>query len=243
MIAKAPPPDFEYPEGDLESVADLFAYRAWIMALFGPHLCGRLLEIGAGIGTFSRDFRALPAVTQMTLVEPSKRQSDILKKTFEGADNVAIHGEAIERALAEIPAASVDTIVMINVLEHIEDDAAVVHALHEKLVRGGKLLIFVPALPLLYGAIDRKVGHWRRYTRSTLRACFAKAEYDISTLHYFDLLGVLPWLVMNRLLGRSNIDRRMARLYDRLGVPLTRGFEALVAPPIGKNLVLVAVKR
>src|SRR3990172_5931740 len=107
---------------------------------------------------------------------------------------------------------------------------------------GGRLLIFVPALPALYGSLDRVFGHCRRYTKSSLERLVAGAGFGVVRLCYFDILGVLPWWIVGRLARSRTISPAMVGLYDRIAVPIGRALETVVPPPFGKNLVLIAQK-
>jgi hypothetical protein len=104
----------------------------------------------------------------------------------------------------------------------------------------GKLLLFVPALPWLYGSLDRKVGHQRRYTLRSLREVVEGAGFSVEFIRYFDMVGVLPWFIAGRVSRMATFSDRAARLYDRLVVPTARAMERRLRPPIGKNLLCVA---
>jgi hypothetical protein len=104
------------------------------------------------------------------------------------------------------------------------------------------LLLFVPALPWLFGSLDEVVQHRRRYTRAALRTLMSSAELAIEELTYFDLAGVIPWFVAARILRLRTVTGPTARLYDRLVVPVGERLERHAKPPIGKNLLCVAVK-
>ena len=136
-----------------------------------------------------------------------------------------------------------ESVVFLNVLEHIEDDAAALRELHRKLVPGGRLLVYVPAFQVLYTSMDRKVGHLRRYTRATLIAAVTAAGFAVEHSRYADSLGFFATLVF-KLFGnaRGTLDRHGIRLYDRRVFPLSRALDALVSPLFGKNVLLVAVK-
>ena len=112
----------------------------------------------------------------------------------------------------------------------------------DTLKTGGKLLIFVPALPFLYSELDRVYGHFRRYRRRELRNCIESAGFRIEKLRYFDISGVLPWWLLNTLMGKTSLHRPSLTVYDRLLVPPTKFVESVFPPLIGKNLILIASK-
>lgn len=227
-----------YEGRDLEALYDLANYQRWIVDAFRPSLHGRTIEFGAGIGAISRHL--LPTVEALDLVEPSANLAAALRERFAADPRVSVRPVALEDFLAGCDANSYDTCVLVNLLEHIRDDVAALKALHGILRPGGTLLGFVPAMPSLFSRLDALLGHHRRYTRAGLAAIVADAGFSILTLRYFDLLGVVPWWLINTLGGKRTFDPAMARLYDRVGVPLTRAIESVIAPPFGKNLLLVA---
>jgi SAM-dependent methyltransferase len=175
-------------------------------------------------------------------VEPSSNLVDDLSMEFSGKVNVTIVSSTVESYISAAPNGSRDSAVFVNVLEHIEDDAEVMSGFFRLLRPGGHLLIFVPALSWLFSALDSAVGHCRRYNKNGLTALMKEAGFEVVSVRYFDLLGVVPWWLVYTLGGKMDFNPRLSRLYDRLFVPVTRALEAVISPPVGKNLVLVARK-
>jgi predicted SAM-dependent methyltransferase len=134
-----------------------------------------------------------------------------------------------------------DSIIYVNVLEHISDDEAELRIIHETLSPGGRAFVFVPALSWLFGEFDRSIGHYRRYSKPELEQKCGRAGFRIVMSKYFDLIGVLPWWVKYRLLKSNRLEPRVVQLYDKF-VPLVSVTERFVTPPLGKNLILVAEK-
>lgn len=230
----------EYAGADLEALQVLRQYRDWILNEFKPHLSGAAVEIGAGIGSYSE--LLLKFVSSLDLVEPSALQFRHLEQRFLGDPRIRVLQAGAEAWAQAAPSESRDTIIMINVLEHISDDVQTLRDLHRVLRPGGHLLLFVPALMLLYSRLDSLLGHHRRYDRSGLTQKVEGAGFDVLWCHYFDFLGILPWLVVNRLGGATTFSPKAASLYDAVGVPMTRTLERYHRPPIGKNLILAATR-
>jgi SAM-dependent methyltransferase len=136
--------------------------------------------------------------------------------------------------------ASVDTVILVNVLEHIEDDKWALRCIMRMLRSGGHLLIFVPAMQFLMSNLDRLLGHYRRYEKAELASKVGSAGGQILICKYFDFLGILPWFVFNRLLGVTRFSRPLVGVNDALIVPIGRWIEGRFEPPLGKNLILVA---
>lgn len=230
----------EYPGDELASLAEMPNYNAWIFSHFRSHLGGRAVEFGAGLGTVSASLA--PAVDALELVEPSPRFARILKDRFAALPNVAVIGSTFEAAVAQMPDGGRDAAVMVNVLEHIEDDGAALRDLFRILAPGGRLLLFVPALPALYSEFDRRVGHFRRYRLNPLRNAIASSGFEIVVGRYFDSVGALSWWLINKVARATTINSGLASLYDRAFVPPLRFLENVIAPPVGKNIVIVARK-
>lgn len=230
----------EYSGEDLEILANLHRYRTWIIDTISPHVRGRVAEIGAGIGSFTADLLRLPVVTHIDVVEPSPPLFAHLHTRFTGEERITVIPRMCEEWSSKAEAASLDTVVMINVLEHIEDDLAVLNAIRNALRPDGRLVVFVPAMMFLFSKLDSFYGHFRRYQRPGLARLMEDAGLTVLENRYFDVLGVLPWLVMNRWLGKTEFNPSQIALYDRIGIPITRTVESLIRPPFGKNLLLVA---
>lgn len=229
-----------YEGRELEAAANLVNYYRWVIDGFRPYLNGAGTEIGAGIGTFSQYLR--PHLTSLDAVEPSPTQYETLQACFADDAGVRVFSETIDNYHKRVGDGARDTVCMVNVLEHIEDDAAALASLHDVLGSGGHLCIFVPALPFLYSKLDKILEHFRRYTRAELESKMAAAGFDVVECKYMDVLGVPAWGLVNTLLGSTNLNPQMAALYDRAFVPVTRAVESLVTPPFGKSLLAIGRK-
>jgi hypothetical protein len=161
----------------------------------------------------------------------------------EGGANVATYNSIFRGVADEIAARErPDSIIYVNVLEHIADDEGELRVVHDTLAERGRIFIFVPALRWLYGSFDRLVGHERRYAWRELRAKCERAGLRVLKSIYFDAAGVLPWWAKYRVLRSAKMGAGAVRFYDRFVVPPLRRLEALIPPPVGKNILLVAEK-
>jgi SAM-dependent methyltransferase len=224
----------------IDALESLNNYRNWILDEFGPYLNGRTVEIGAGSGSLSE--KLLQFVPELDLIELSPELSQRLKSRLGNRENVTLHNSSAEDWLAEAEPSSRETIVMVNVLEHIEDDVASLKQIFNTLTPGGALLIFVPALNFLFSRLDHEHGHFRRYGKNELKLKTEQAGFDILQIKYMDLLGIAPWLVMNKWLEKTEFDEGLVRLYDTIGIPTTRFLESILRSPLGKNVLLIAKK-
>lgn len=218
---------------NLEVMAEAVNYNAFLHAQVAAHAHAgdRALDFGAGIGTFALEFARRGG--DVACLEPDAAQAARL----EGL------GLLVFRDLDDVADASLDYVYTLNVLEHIDDDAAAMRALAAKLRPGGRLFVYVPAFPVLYSSMDRKVGHVRRYRREGLGALVATAGLRDVRARYVDSLGFLAALAFKWLGNeRGDIDRRALRLYDRFVFPPSRALDRLVGRWFGKNVLLTARK-
>lgn len=232
------PESDDFPGEVLEDMGEMPNYNNWIVEHFRNQLRGKVAEIGAGLGTISELLR--PHVDSLHLIEPTPALASRLQTRFSNDEGCLVEEKTLESWMASSVNGAYDAIVMVNVLEHIEDDATAARGLFEAIQPGGKLMIFVPALPFLYSELDRIYGHYRRYRRRELRACIESAGFRIDRLHYFDITGVLPWWLLNTLMGKTSFHQPSLTIYDKFLVPPTRLFESVLRPPLGKNLILIA---
>lgn len=236
--------EVEYFGHDLDSMDLAVNYHNWILDIFRPALGQDIVEVGAGTGSFSK-LLLETSPKSLTLIEPSdmfeKLKREIDPVEYETEINL-INGIFNDFVKTNSSDPQPDTIVYINVLEHVEDDAAELQLMRSTLSENGKICIFVPAVPFLLSDFDRQIGHFRRYSRNELVSKCENAGFKILLVRGFDFPGILPWLVKYRLMRSLSIEQSMVKLYDRLFVPPIRFVEDIIKPPIGKNLILVAEK-
>lgn len=215
--------------------ADAPRYRRYQFDLIAAH-CGRsILEVGAGLGEFSAQFENL---TRLVLTDTDPVCLDALRQRFAGRPEVEVRPLDLEGSL-DI-ADRVETVLAMNVLEHIPDDRAALRDLARAVVPGGSIVLWVPAYPSLYGEFDRLVGHVRRYRPEQLRQVVTDAGLEVARLHPVNALGGLSWWLAVRT-GRTTSPRPgLIRLYDRVVVPAERALEKVITPPFGQSILCVA---
>lgn len=228
-------PELRQPEMD-ESLARMAAagnYTSWLLDRARPYLGDSVVDLGAGIGTFSEP---LAAELDVVAVEPDRRLADLLRTRAEGNQRLTVvdgDAETLRRLGRRF-----DSILCLNVLEHIEDDAAALQACFEALEPGGHLLLLVPAHELLFGAVDELAGHVRRYSSRAVRQQLEAAGFAVVELQHVNPAGALGWLVFSKLLRRSQVPQGPLAVYDRF-VPLLRLLDRLRLP-FGLSLWAVA---
>jgi SAM-dependent methyltransferase len=234
---------FDYEGGDLEAMSLANKYYKWIVGTIKPFLGEHIVEVGAGVGSFSRLLRDTEPKT-LTLIEPSKKTHAKLKDELRSTKTTEVktindYLKGHEKELKD----KVDTFVYINVFEHIKDDQAELQRIADTLQKGGHAIVFVPALKGLYSEFDRGIGHYRRYNKERLQKLAEGAGMEVVTTRYMDMLGILPWWFSMVLMKNTKLTPKLVRLYDTLFVPIIRAFETTIHAPVGKNVLLVAKKR
>ena len=223
----------------LNQLAKLDSYNHWVYERISPALGRRVLEVGSGTGNITQFLCAGGREVTATDIVPSYRSQ--LERLFDGNPNVRVEKfDLTAEAPYEFVADPFDSVVCLNVLEHIEEDLFALAQMRDSLAPGGKLALLVPAHRFLYGEFDRAVGHFRRYERRELADKLEKTGFVLREMKFFSLAAALPWLINGRLLKRDYIPAGQANLANLL-VPLLK-LERLIGPPCGLSLIAIAQK-
>ncbi len=230
--------DFRYETSDLEAMLFAKNYYNWIISKFRNRIGKRILEVGAGCGNFT-EYILQESVDRVTCLEPSKNLVTKLESKFASNHKVEILNCYLNE-YSEEPKKHFDTIFYINVLEHVQDDLEELIIASNKLENDGHMLITVPALPFIYGKLDKEFGHYRRYLKADLAGKVKQANMAILKIGYMDIAGILPWWFMYKVLGTQKLSARSVKIYDTIAIPICRFIERIMPIPIGKNLFLIA---
>lgn len=216
-------------------------YNIWQYRRIKRFIGRRVCEIGAGIGNMSALLtHDRPELLLLTDTDPYYRT--ILQQRFLGHPGLRVEeltlpdGNAADR----FGTLGLETVVALNVIEHIEEDVAAMRSMRDMLAPGGRAIVLVPALRWLYGSLDRELGHARRYTRRELRTHMEQAGLRVEHLFYFNLVGTIGWFVNARVRKVPRIPLDQLRIFDSL-VPLLR-LEDAVPLPFGQSLIAVGVR-
>lgn len=227
---------------DLEAMSITVNYQRWIFDGFLPFIGDHVVEVGAGTGSFS-ELLVQAAPETLALVEPSEMFDKLTQTVGLTGTKTAVdfYRSIFVNAAGEIcKKQRPDSLIYVNVLEHIEDDRAELELIYDSLVPGGHVMIFVPALMSLYSEFDRMIGHFRRYSKPELEEKCRGAGFQIVRSRYFDFAGIVPWFIKLKLLRSRYLNADAVKAYDRLVIPLVRRLESAITPLIGKNVLLVA---
>jgi SAM-dependent methyltransferase len=233
---------FAYVSTELHALAEAKNYYRWVIRQFAPFIGKRVIEVGAGIGTFAGSLLNHVAVSELVLVEPSDNLLPLLQRRFAEDPRVKIVPGYFQPIAIPAGPAGIDSIVLVNVLEHMAEDQAFLEDAHAALIPGGTLLLLVPALPWIFGRLDQAFGHYRRYTKTALANKLHVAGFDIIRLAYVNLLGIAGWFLTGRVLGRTTLKSGYVRWYDRWVIPWLSRLEGRWEPPCGQSLIVIARK-
>jgi len=220
---------------ELDTFAHARNWKAYLRALMGPWLHGRVLEVGAGIGATTAAFRD-GAQARWTALEPDGALAGRLRARVEQLPlPVDVVVGTLSSATFDEP---FDCVLYVDVLEHIEKDAEELQRAADLLARQGTIVVLSPAHQALYTAFDRAIGHFRRYDAAGLRR-LTPSGTSLAHLAYVDSAGLLL-SAANRILLRSAMPTvRQVQTWDRWFVPVSRGLDGLVGGRMGKSILAV----
>jgi SAM-dependent methyltransferase len=221
----------------LDSLDGAGNYAAWIFELIEPHLGDEVLEVGAGHGTFTKMLAR--KTKRVVACDMSERCVDRLRERFRPEEHVEVLHGSIDSAAAHGP---FDSVVVINVLEHIEDDDGALRDAGTLLKPGGRVVLWVPAFSFLYSDFDRRIGHHRRYGRTGLRTQLTDAGYEVRDIRYVNAVGAVAWLVLARILRRTPTKSAPVQIFDKYFVPVLKRLERRRHPPFGQSVLAIAAR-
>lgn len=213
-------------------------YSKWIISNFSSYIGKVIVEVGAGIGTYTQKLSEIGERVFAVDINPQCIHSINLMML----PNVTTYCISIDsNDFTRLKEFHPDTVICINVLEHIENDMVALSNIAQVLKPGGKLLLIVPAFQFLFSKIDRTVGHHRRYTKKTLTDKL-QAFFEIDKLYYMNTTGVAGWF-LNKLFGKSKQSTKQVVFYDRYIVPVVSSIENKIHPPFGLSLVGICTRK
>lgn len=230
--------DFGFAELEIGKI-----YSEWIYSLFKPHLGKVILDVGSGLGLMLVHYQKNGCFVIASDI--NNKYVRIMKYRYKKYRNISVLQFDIcnltQPLLKRLKVLSIDTITSVNVFEHIKEDEHALKNVYKLLSKDGKLILFVPALPGLFGSIDESFGHFRRYTKQEITEKLTKAGFRNVNVRYFNILGILWWFFIGRILRVKNFPRFTGHIL-RMVVPLLHSLEALITPPIGQSIIVIAKK-
>lgn len=221
----------------LESMSTAVWYNLWVLEKFKNYLKGDILEVGCGIGNFTRQLTEFGKTTaidiQADYIPDLKGE---LKKT------VRVGYGDIEAGKYFFGKKKFDVIVCLNVLEHIHNDRQAFENMTNLLKRNGYLIVLVPSGMNLYGSIDKAIGHFRRYTKNQVVELFLKLKLQVIFARKMNLLGGLGWFVAGKIFKNQIVKQDQLKLFNFLA-PFVLNVENLIEPPFGTSILVIGQKK
>ncbi len=229
----------DYQRRDLMAMREAPNYKAYLGQICSNYVTGKnVLEVGAGLGDFASELlKHSPA--NLTALEPGD-------ECFAELQNMNIPNllpqKLYSSELLTTQKESFDTLIYSNVLEHIEDDLLELNTAANLLKKGGHVVIIVPAHQYLFCEIDRKLLHFRRYSRSDLVKLTSKVQsLKLVQCHYINKIGAFGWL-LNKWRGSTEHSTTLLRIFDRYILPLSKAMDPIGPNTFGLSVVAVARK-
>jgi len=224
--------DFAYVGSELDLFAQAVTWKSYFRSQLLPYLQGDVLEVGAGIGANAR-LLCGPAQQRWLCLEPDRT----LAARIEAEGGLPPMCEVIAGTIEDLPAdARFDAILYLDVLEHIEDDRKELTLAAAHLKTGGALIVLAPAWQWLFTPFDQAIGHYRRYSKASLREV---VPHNLSEdrVRYLDSVGLFGSLGNKLVLRAAMPSLGQIRFWDRVLVPLSRRLDPLLGYRFGKSVL------
>lgn len=228
----------------LEAVSGAARFNHWMYQQIRPFLQGRVLEIGSGTGNISTFI--VRDGFDTVLSDYQQKYLDLLSKKF----SPQLSAKQIIRIDLQDPQfastyaslqGSFDSICMLNVIEHLQDDLAAVANCRFLLKEKGLLVLLAPAYSFLYCDLDKNLGHYRRYTTQTLSLVCTSNKFRLLKKRYFNVTGIAGWLLSGKLLGAQQLKPGQMKLFDAL-MPFVKLADKICCHQVGLSAIVVAQK-
>jgi glycosyltransferase involved in cell wall biosynthesis len=199
----------------LDTLSGAPRFNRWMADTIRPYVDKRVMEIGAGIGNLTRVL--VPGRKSYVATDVDLQHLARLETRLRHRPNVRVCPGDLSRAEDFVPfAGQMDTVICLNVLEHIEDDMQGLRNIHAVLRPAGKAIILVPNDPEIYGTLDSVLGHYRRYTPAELRGKMEAAGFQVEKILEFNRISRPGWWLSGRVLKRTTLGRFQVKLFDSL---------------------------
>lgn len=214
-------------------------YHEWVFNSFAKFIIGgRTLEVGSGHGIYSKKIAGLTEqliVSDIDALAIERIAAELV--SLKNIEYLVMDGIDVDRLSSKV-----HNVILINLLEHIKDDALFLRICHNILYPEGQLIIFTPAFPCLFSNYDKEAGHYRRYTKRTLRELL-REQFTIKKIRYFNAIGFFGWLFNKYAQSHIQSPRTdmQIKLYDRV-IPLLKYVDYLL-PFWGQSLLVIATKK
>lgn len=221
------------------AMASAYRYMDWMVSPFKPYIRGDVVEIGIGHGSY---YETLAPICSYTGIDIDERSVASAKQRFP-AGRFARADILDPHFIDAILPGKADGIISLNVLEHVEDDAAAVRNLVHALKPRGVLMINVPAMMALYNDLDRLAGHYRRYSLADFERLLAGLPVKIEKLCYFNPVGGLGWWA-NKFRHHDSLNsgevNGQIEIFEKYILPISRAMDPLTRAFFGQSAICIA---
>ncbi len=221
-----------------ERMAHARRYFDWQKRLVAPALGRRVIEVGCGIGSFTAHLSDRDAVLA---TDSSPEMAERTRARTSAFRNISV--KTVDVMSPDFPALrdwKADSCIALNVLEHIEDDGTAVKQMAAVLSPGGRLALFVPASPRLYGPIDANLGHVRRYTKDRLTLLAREGGLTVESIRRVNGVGFFGWWLNASILRLKELPLGQIQFFDDWIAPWLEPMERALEPPAGQSMLLIA---
>lgn len=226
---------YTYPGQELEFFQKAVNWKTYFAGEISPYIGNRVLEVGTGIGATTRLLNDGSA-QKWVLLEPDPQLSSILRQKLDG-HQLYSNCELRTQTIFDLDASQkFDTIIYIDVLEHIENDRKELERAAELLAPGGRLIVLSPAFQFLFSPFDKAIGHYRRYSAKTLKRA-APASFHLKKMKYLDSAGMFASLANKVLLRQTYPTEKQVRAWDRWMIPVSKVMDKLFFNSFGKSIL------
>lgn len=219
----------------LESMSQAVWYNQWTLDKFKRFINGDILEVGCGIGNFTTYLTRYGKVWAIDI------NNDYIEDTSRLVDGKGKVGFGDIEKGQYFFKKKFNSIVCLNVLEHIKDDKRALKNLYNLLEKGGFLILLVPIYEFLFGGIDKSIGHYRRYDKNQLINTISSSGFKIMKVRVLNMLGAIGWWFASKVLSNSEVDESKIQLFN-LVAPLVLPLEDIVEPPFGTSILIICQK-
>jgi SAM-dependent methyltransferase len=227
---------FQYIGNELDVFSHARNWKSYWVSVLRPYIVGDVLEVGAGLGVNTAQIYN-PNVRSIHCIEPDEALAAQLRSTVSGKAAITVSVGTI----SSLPARLFDSILYIDVLEHIKDDKSELAGAIRLLRPGGRLIVLSPAHQALYSPFDKAIGHYRRYDRGSLRSCSPPLS-RLERMSYLDCVGLIASTMNKLLLKQSLPTLRQILFWDNYLIPASKALDPWLRYAVGKSIVAVWVR-